>query len=46
VLMAAMLGVVFVAAATVMRTVRREQLAESSRGHMEVSPCLKNSRSS
>ena len=31
VLMAAMLGVIFIAAATVMRTARREQLAERSR---------------
>jgi hypothetical protein len=31
VLMAAMLGVIFSAAATVMRTARREQLAERSR---------------
>jgi hypothetical protein len=46
VLMAAMLGVVFVAAGTVMRTVRRERLAERTRDHTEVSQCLKNSRSS
>jgi uncharacterized protein (DUF58 family) len=46
VLMAAMLGVVFVAAGTVMRTVRREQLAERTRSHSEVSQCLKKSRSS
>ena len=45
-LMAAMLGVVFVAAGSVVRTVRRERLAERTRGHTEVAPCLKNSRSS
>jgi hypothetical protein len=46
VLMAAMLGVVFVAAGTVMRTVRREQLAERARNNAEVRQCPKNSRSS
>ena len=46
VLMAAMLGVIFIAAGSVVRTVRREQLAERARDHTEVSPCLKNSRSS
>jgi hypothetical protein len=46
VLMAAMLGVVFIAAGTVVRTVRREQLAGPTRDHTEVTPCLKNSRSS
>jgi uncharacterized protein (DUF58 family) len=45
-LMAAMLGVIFIAAGSVVRTVRREQLAERTRGHTEVTPCLKNSRSS
>jgi hypothetical protein len=45
-LMAAMLGVVFVAASSVVRTVRRERLAERTRDHTEVAPCLKNSRSS
>jgi uncharacterized protein (DUF58 family) len=33
VLMAAMLGVVFIAAGSVVRTVRREQLTERSRDH-------------
>jgi uncharacterized protein (DUF58 family) len=45
VLMAAMLGVVFIAAGSVARTVRREQLAERTRRNMEVGPSLKNSRS-
>jgi uncharacterized protein (DUF58 family) len=46
-LMAAMLGVVFVAAGSVTRTVRREQRAERARrNHTEVNQCLKNSRSS
>lgn len=46
VLMAAMLGVVFIAAATVVRTVRREQRAGHSKDLKEVASCLKNSRSS
>jgi uncharacterized protein (DUF58 family) len=44
VLMAAMLGVVFIAAGSVVRTVRREQRAEHTRDHTEVTPCLKHSR--
>lgn len=46
VLMAAMLGVIFIAAGTVVRTVRKEQKAERARTHSEVTPCLKNSSSS
>jgi hypothetical protein len=46
VLMAAMLAVVCIAAGSVARTVRREQLAERTRDHTEVTPCLRHSRSS